>query len=324
MAIFDFLTGTQDNLPQYGNIAAELQAPQPYSNGGELAVQQLRPTLFNRITGLGDKIYDGLFGKIVDNSGVNDGTLSATINNPHREGGVISDLQNGFNENLNTRFVPQNIVGNGGSFARKIGEGLGTVARIADSPLGRGIIAYGLSKHIGDNNPLEQALTAMGTNQQLRTADRLYRNGLEEQGYDTSGLNGYINKDLYNNISLNNYRNSRINQQLQIAQMRDNTSRAKMITDWLQKGMLTPQEASSLISMYGITDADFQKSNATRMTDIREEKAPYEIENLEARTENIKNPAPKKVIHVSEGKGGKKDGKPIGTSGGSNHKTNAF
>lgn len=180
MALFDFITGIKDKLPQYGNIAAELQAPQAVSGGGELAVQPLRPTLFNRITGLGDKIYDGLFGKIVDNSGVNDGTLSATINNPHREGGIFADLQSGFNENLNNRFQPQNLVGNGGSLARRIGEGFGTAMRFADSPLGRGVLVGGAIGALG-GTPAEMAAYGLGTtalNQGNRTADRLYRDDL--------------------------------------------------------------------------------------------------------------------------------------------------
>lgn len=180
MALFDFITGIKDKLPQYGNIAAELQAPQAVSGGGELAVQPLRPTLFNRITGLGDKIYDGLFGKIVDNSGVNDGTLSATVNNPHREGGIFADLQSGFNENLNNRFQPQNLVGNGGSLARRIGEGFGTAMRFADSPLGRGLLVGGAIGALG-GTPAEMAAYGLGTtalNQGNRMADKVYRDDL--------------------------------------------------------------------------------------------------------------------------------------------------
>lgn len=300
MALFDFITGIKDKLPQYGNIAAELGTPQTYSNGGELAVQALKPTLFNRITGLGDKIYDGLFGKIVDNSGVNDGTLSATINNPHREGGFLNDLQSGFNENLTTRFAPQNLVGNGGSLARKIGEGFGTALRFADSPLGRGVLVGGAIGALG-GTPAEMAAYGLGTtalNQGNRTADKLYRDNLAEQGIDTSNLKGYLNDDIYRNISLNNYRmNNTLNNEV-----RD-------VIKLLQNGSISPEQASAYLQSLGYDFGNMGYSNQTINTQNKSKILPYQIENLEARTENIKNPKPKKIIHESTGKGGKPDNK---------------
>ena len=117
----------------------------------------------------------------------------AGINNVPREGGLIQGYKQGYNLNYDN---PTNTVGT------RIGQGLGTLGRFADSPLGRGLIAYGLSNAMGDTNPLEQAFTAGVGRQNNITRDKAYRQSLIKMGVDEAQVNaipGIITDDVYKN-----------------------------------------------------------------------------------------------------------------------------
>lgn len=119
----------------------------------------------------------------------------AGINNAPRQGGLIQGYKQGYNLNYDN---PTNTVGT------RIGQGLGTLGRFADSPLGRGLIAYGLSNSMGDTNPLEQAFTAGVGRQNNITQDRVYRNQLKQLGMTDDEVNaipGNVTKDVFEGVT---------------------------------------------------------------------------------------------------------------------------
>ena len=119
----------------------------------------------------------------------------AGINNAPRQGGLIQGYKQGYNLNYDN---PTNTVGT------RIGQGLGTLGRFADSPLGRGLIAYGLSNVMGDTNPLEQAFTAGVGRQNNITQDRVYRNQLKQLGMtddEVSAIPGNVTKDVFEGVT---------------------------------------------------------------------------------------------------------------------------
>lgn len=112
-----------------------------------------------------------------------------------RQGGLVQGYNQGYNLNYEN---PTNTVGT------RIGQALGSVGRLVDSPLGRGLIAYGLSNAMGDDNPLEQALTAGVGRYNAQTADKVYRNQLRNLGMseqELGNIRGNITNEVYKNIS---------------------------------------------------------------------------------------------------------------------------
>ena len=172
---------------------------------------QQRNRLFQLITRAGDAIQPAksalekvIFGaeeqpKITTAA---DGTKAVTVNN-NRAGGLLgfaNDVAKGYQENVSTPYNSENLLPAKKSFGQRFGEGLGTATRLLDNSAVRGLLAYGLSKSLGDNNALEQGLTAASMNMAAKNNDKLYRNDLEKMGVDTSGIGGYINEDTYKNI----------------------------------------------------------------------------------------------------------------------------
>lgn len=191
--------------------------------------------------------------------------------------GLLNDISSGYQEN---RFNPvsienlkQNTLDNGREkgFAYRLGEGLGSLARLGNSPLGRGLLVGGIVGASGGNG-LEALTYGAGTtmlNQGNVLRDQLYREALKRQGVDVSKIGGLVTDDMFRNYSLNNYRFSNLENREKIATMKDNTSRAKYILDALNNGTMSPETASQLISQYGITNADLQVSDKTRATDSK-------------------------------------------------------
>lgn len=236
--------------------------------------EKLEVPINERIAAIGQKLGNAVLGTPVGgNNTIGVMTTDAEgnyvmpmgVQNKGREGGLLRDLAQGYKENRNNAFSLDNWDGEKKNAVQKIGEMLGTTARFIDSPLGRGVLAYGASNMIGDTNPLEQALTATVKNKNLRTADQLYRQELQNQGVDTSNLKGYVNGDIFKNYSLANYRNNNLDVKMQLGQLKDNTSRAKMISTMLNNGMITPEEALARMNEYGIQIGELDESNQTKL-----------------------------------------------------------
>lgn len=127
----------------------------------------------------------------------------ATLTN-HKPG-FFEDFGRGYRENATQGFNVNNLTPvQGKGLATRLGEGLGTIERFANTPLGRGLIAYGLSNAMGDTNPLEQAFTAGVGRQNNMTQDRVYRNQLKQLGMTDDEVNaipGNVTKDVFEGVT---------------------------------------------------------------------------------------------------------------------------
>lgn len=191
-----------------------------------------------------------------------------------RTGGIIPDLGRGFQQNYNNNLV-QNLGQplQNPNLATTIGRGLGTLTRITDSPLGRGLLAAGTVKALGGTGgqALAQGLNAGVIRQDLSAQDKLYRNQLQQMGIDTSNIRGNVNKDTFKNISDNYNRQQRNILQQQIANAKDNTQRAKLILDAANRNQLDAAEAINQLKLWGIDLNTLQQSNQTQMTQAKEQ-----------------------------------------------------
>ena len=119
--------------------------------------------------------------------------------------GFFEDFGRGYRENATQGFNVNNLVPvENKGLATRLGEGLGTIERFANSPLGRGLIAYGLSNAMGDTNPIEQAFTAGVGRQNNITQDRVYRNQLKQLGMTDDEVNaipGNVTKDVFEGVT---------------------------------------------------------------------------------------------------------------------------
>ena len=140
-------------------------------------------------------LADALLGKQAtptDSMSSDGNSLQITTSQNPRTGGILRDIAGGFQEN---RFTPASLENLGQNtlldgrqkgFAYKLGEGLGSVARLANSPLGRGLIVGGLVGATG-GNPLQALAYGGGAtmlNQQNVMKDRAYRNQLYQTQAD--------------------------------------------------------------------------------------------------------------------------------------------
>lgn len=145
----------------------------------------------------------------MQNTGLEPNVIQSGLKTIPGKRGFLTDLAKGYQENYNTPFSVSNVQPDQNKgIGTRIGEGLGTLARAASSPTGRGLIAFGVTKALGGDTDqaVTQGLTAGLVNQNLRTQDQLYRQGLQEQGLDTSNIRGWITDDLYKNYSNSAYK----------------------------------------------------------------------------------------------------------------------
>lgn len=232
----------------------------------------------DKLDGLGDRVVDfgrnaksrladALLGKEIEDPQtiINpDGTMETGVNNGGRIGGVASflnDVTKGTKENMATPFQAQNWApDNTKGFGYRLGEALGTGARLLDNSLVRGALAYGLSKYNGDFNPLEQGLTATLTNMQNKTNDRIYRDDLARNGVDTSNIRGFIDNNTYGNL-------------IRSQQLRDNEKYRNEIL----KSNLAQQEA---LNQYRKNQLAFDWATLQERKEERKEKAEKPNKNL--------------------------------------------
>ena len=156
------------------------------------------------------------------------------------------------------------------NLATTLGGGLGTLTKIIDSPVGRGLLAAGAVKALGGNGgqALAQGLNAGMIRQDLSAQDKLYRNQLQQMGIDTSNIRGNVNKDTFKNISDNYNKQQRLIVQQQIANAKDANTQKKMILDAVNRNIYSPEEGMAQLKLLGL-DANLQESNQTRLTDAK-------------------------------------------------------
>ena len=219
-----------------------------------------------------------------ENEPMEDAQVKMTASVSPRVGGILPDLAKGYRENYATGFAAPNWGekqiddGRQKGFAYRLGEGLGSVGRFIDSPLGRGLIAAGLNKAMGYDDSLKEGIAAFVGRQNAQTADRFYRNSLEQQGIDTSGITGNLTSDMYKNLIGNTYKFRNLDQNTYV-KMKNAYDKQ------LQAGIMTPEEykasVDALNNQYVNSQIQTMQagnvgiSNQTRNTNMNEQLLPY-------------------------------------------------
>ena len=256
----------------------------------------------------------------------------ATLTN-HRPG-FFEDFGRGYRENATQGFNVNNLVPvENKGLATRLGEGLGTIERFANSPLGRGLIAYGLSNAMGDTNPLEQAFTAGVGRQNNITQDRVYRNQLKQLGMTDDEVNaipGNVTKDIFEGVTSG----MRLgNQRMTYGQL------AMLDDDIAEEVRKNPSLANMFVpiniarDIYGLKRETAQGKMAETKAKTEETKA--KTEKTQAETKQVGKPkvtinrkegtttSNVNIVHSSgSGKGSGSSGK--GPDRPKKHKTNAF
>lgn len=118
--------------------------------------------------------------------------------------GFFNDLASGYRENATQGFDVNNLAPQRKGLATRIGEGLGTLARFYDKPIGRMAVATGLSMLTDEVNPLGEGVKAYVGRQTNMTQDKVYRNQLKQLGMTDEELNaikGNVTKDIFEGVT---------------------------------------------------------------------------------------------------------------------------
>lgn len=236
-----------------------------------------------------------------------------------RKGGLLNDLATGFNENLTQAYNPQNLQPQDKSLATRIGEGLGTVARTYNKPVGRGLLAGATALALGGGggDALMYGLATGVGRQGVETADKIYRNQLRQLGMSDEELNnikGNITKEIYEGVTSG----MRLgNQRMTYGQL------AMLDDDIAEEVRLNPSLAVQFVPV------NFARDIYTRKRDTAEGKMAQikaQTEKTQKETEYIgKAKPPSVIVHKSESGS---DIKQTSTGAGAGrqrvHKTNAF
>lgn len=180
----------------------------------------------------------------------------------------------GYRDNYDNAFSATNLANDPNkNWSYRLGEGLGTVGRFIDSPLGRGLIAGGLNSALGYDNSLQEGLQAFAGRQNAVTADKLYRRQLKDYGYsdeDLGQIRGNITTDMYKNLANNLYRTKNLDQNTYIKMK-------KVYDTQLQMGILSPEQYQANVEALNnqyingqiqtMQAGEVQESNQTRNTD---------------------------------------------------------
>ena len=203
-----------------------------------------------------------------------------------RVGGLLNDIRSGAKENFATGFAAPNWEqtvtpdGRKKGLGYRLGEGLGSFARFAESPLGRGLLMAGIVGASGGSG-LEALGYGTGAgllNQQSRMKDKMYRNELEKMGFDTTGIAGYVGDDTFNKI-------------YQSKQLQDNAEyrNALLKGQRLEQDALLAQKQAELQHKKVSEAAD--RALKSRELDIKEKQIGNKdtnIENLQAVNSQLK------------------------------------
>ena len=282
MALWDLLVNVGNNVKQgvgglYDKIRptqAVITPIQQAENGGvdlqrslELALAQPK------------SLKENLLGRTVtiDSEAVNPDTNELEVSRVSKfQPGLFNDISAGAKENFATGFAAPNWEENKTADGRqkglgyRIGEGLGTFGRFAESPLGRGLLMAGIVGASGGSG-LEALAYGGGAgmlNQQNRMKDTMYRRELEKYGIDTSGIRGYIGDDTFNKYLQSKqlqdnaeYRNLMLATQQRNQELANTMAQQKF--DYQQK-----QDARELALGYEKIKADREKRGTASFSEI--------------------------------------------------------
>lgn len=190
------------NQPKETGLTLD-QYKQGVANGlnyGVPEIAQAQQTLGINIPKTGEEIELANVGQFNQPSMLSTGTATS----PSRQGGFFNDLASGYRENATQGFDVNNLAPQRKGLATRIGEGLGTLARFYDKPIGRMAVATGLSMLTDEANPLDEGVKAYVGRQQYQTADKVYRNQLKQLGMTDEELNaikGNVTKDIFEGVT---------------------------------------------------------------------------------------------------------------------------
>lgn len=204
MSWLDFI-GNIGNKIKYAN-APQIQPLQMAENGGIDAQKTLELALAQPKT-LGERLGGRTVNVDFESSNPETGEIEVNRVSKYQPG-LLNDIRSGARENFATGFAAPNWEqtvtpdGRKKGLGYRFGEGLGSFARFAESPLGRGLLMAGIVGASGGSG-LEALGYGTGAgllNQQSRMKDKMYRNELEKMGFDTTGITGYVGDDTFNKI----------------------------------------------------------------------------------------------------------------------------
>lgn len=212
----------------------------------------------------------------------------ATVTN--KKNGLLPDLVSGFRENYTQGFDVNNLVPQNKGLATKIGEGLGTLARFYDKPIGRFAAAAGLSALTGGVNPMNEGITAYVGRQNNLTQDNVYRNQLKQMGMseeDVNAIPGIVNSDIFKTIT---------------SAMRYNNQRVT----WGQLAQISPRIAQIVEQNPDLEDTFIPINLARDIYGLKQETAQGKMEKTKAETEKTKAETkqvgePKVTINIKKG-----------------------
>lgn len=259
------------------------------NNGHSLPNQTIQPerrvTLGdrakNKVAYLSQRVGDLLLGQRTeptDSINIGDGTINATISNNPRKGGLLRDFAGGFRENLTTpaslENFEQNTLADGRrkGFGYRAGEALGSIGRVLESPLGRGLLTAGIVGATGGSGleALAYGGTAGSLNQQLRNNDRMYRNDLI-----ATQQNALRNNEAFNKLS-------EVEQAQQLSDIENNINR--------MRGYVTPDTYNNFIRSQQLRgDADWRKFYYDNQKAEREYQHKQDAINNQLQREKLAN-----------------------------------
>ena len=188
----------------------------------------------------------------------------ATLTN-HKPG-FFEDFGRGFKENATQGFNVNNLVPvQGKGLATRLGEGLGTLARFYDKPIGRMAVATGLSMLTDEASPLGEGVKAYAGRQTNMTRDNVYRNQLKQMGMSDDEVNaipGIITDDIFKNYTLANYRNNMTNYRNLKLDKDTYLKQQQNIYKMLESGVINAEEATRQMMLL---NEEYDKQNPIKM-----------------------------------------------------------
>lgn len=266
----------------------------------EIAKAQLAQKQANTPLTLGDR----LFGREMtqDYQAVNPETKQLELTSlSNYKPGLFNDVAGGFRENYTQGFDVNNLAPQNKNWATRIGEGLGTLARFYDKPIGRMAVATGLSMLTDEANPLGEGVKAYVGRQTNMTKDKAYRQGLINMGVDEAQVNaipGIITDDIFKNYTLANYRNNMTNYRNLKLDKDTYIKQQQNIYKMLNDGVITAEEATRQMQLLNDeyqkqNPMDMQESNKTvqgnRRLDIMQQNADTAQQNAGTYEKKVAN-----------------------------------
>lgn len=124
----------------------------------------------------------------------------------------FADFQTGYQDNRNNAFKPENLIqyeGDNKGFMQRLGEGVGTTARIAQNPAVQGLVAGGLSMAL-TGNPMAGLVNGYNFANSKNMSD-MYQNQLANQGVNVNvGATGRLGSKDFNALMTPSYRDAQI------------------------------------------------------------------------------------------------------------------